>query len=1066
METGTAEAGGSIEDMTGKKKSKLKVLKSRLFGKMKSKETEGLRKQSQSASDVTAGKAEERADDDSADEIVHSRSKLGSRAMSHDSIFLADEGQATELVRVQSQENVHGKIRALQMKLQQQNLRLGPSALSLPGKRAEDAGVNSEDDGLPNSPPDISLSLPEGEGTSKFPDTHRNLSSLSLAGTGSEEEEQGSSEPPSRPLSPRTKPNPSTTTAATLGADFDGPAQFTPCLDSSAARHRLSVKPRNQRASAKGRRLPSSSSRPRSESLNALDDGLAEKDEEEEGEVSKDAVRFRSHSTQVIRSGDGGVQRDPMVGKMGQSVEVFEMELTDSDSRDLSSSQMPSVDSQELEGQVEPAHNSHDQQQPSEAKQLLAHSPTPGRSLAGTLSVSRNSLPGSPKRSVQEPIQPQTSPEIQPVPTPEAAALPCTSPRTSSLKRNVTEQTQQECLNPKPSESVPTPSAGLEHQPPPVGVNNGKHQRPNSGSFRFSIASAWERPRGDSLRGREEKGGATGSSDSQEVQACKPEEPKPKSQSPSAASGSKTEGNVLSKTSFFSRREEPIVAPSEETKPRDQSRNMARFQGRTNPTAKGKDSTATSSPTWVTGNKGVDPRVKPVAVETVASGAEEGKDLKQTCSKPSEEQSEGEKEERGVFGVRLRSTSQSTKSRQKEVPNLDLKSQTLRAEGNPPSKPQDPQSSSLSRVRSTQSCLVGQSRDHQGGPLNQSSDPKGNPLDQSRDPQALTPTKCPDSLQQHSMVAPGSQSQRQETDDKVTASVHSCLKPSLHRTRTSSNSDPPASPAGPSTTRSSSTKSDLTDRERLRDAKFGDVELPSDPLSDTGPALKTVTAPPKEAEPVVSEPAWKTAAREKTRSRQQMFTSKLPREFTAAAPSSKPTPNPSLPSPSPGPAPQPAPQHPPQTTPSGRGDKAQPGAAERGSLSERWAAQSEKKKIEKTSLPESTVPSADKKPGRTDRSFSSGAKTEPKSATTETHSTAATPPHKAETRTEGKATCKVHASEGTPGSAPAESKAREDKQPTRPEPSSAAPVGSGGGQPSWMELAKRKSRAWSDKTLD
>lgn len=33
--------------------------------------------------------------------------------------------------------------------------------------------------------------------------------------------------------------------------DFSSPAQFTPCLDTSAARHRMSVKPRNQRASTK-----------------------------------------------------------------------------------------------------------------------------------------------------------------------------------------------------------------------------------------------------------------------------------------------------------------------------------------------------------------------------------------------------------------------------------------------------------------------------------------------------------------------------------------------------------------------------------------------------------------------------------------------------------------------------------------------------------------------------------------------------------------------------------------------------------------------------------------------
>lgn len=41
---------------------------------------------------------------------------MGSRALSHDSIFLADQDQQdAEPVRVLSQENVHGKIKALQV---------------------------------------------------------------------------------------------------------------------------------------------------------------------------------------------------------------------------------------------------------------------------------------------------------------------------------------------------------------------------------------------------------------------------------------------------------------------------------------------------------------------------------------------------------------------------------------------------------------------------------------------------------------------------------------------------------------------------------------------------------------------------------------------------------------------------------------------------------------------------------------------------------------------------------------------------------------------------------------
>ncbi len=44
----------SLVSSTGRKKSRFKQLKTRLFGKLKKKESEGLIKQSQSASDITA----------------------------------------------------------------------------------------------------------------------------------------------------------------------------------------------------------------------------------------------------------------------------------------------------------------------------------------------------------------------------------------------------------------------------------------------------------------------------------------------------------------------------------------------------------------------------------------------------------------------------------------------------------------------------------------------------------------------------------------------------------------------------------------------------------------------------------------------------------------------------------------------------------------------------------------------------------------------------------------------------------------------------------------------------
>ncbi|XP_055764555.1 CRACD-like protein isoform X2 [Salvelinus fontinalis] len=271
MDTNAGEVEDSGEELTGRKKSRFKLLKSRLFGRLKRKETEGLMKQSQSASDVTADVIA-LGDNDSEDDCLGGPNTLGSRALSHDSIFLADQSQSSsQPTRVLSQENVHGRIRELQLKLQQQNMCLGPPPLLIPGKRMEDSGATSEDDGLPQSPPEILFHDRTAQGPS-----YKCLS-----------------QPSSRPLSPNPAspcdPEPSP------AMDFTSPAQYTPSLDSSAARHRMSVKPRNQRASAKGRKGPLRASRLGSESLSDLDsdqpqsereeeqDGMEDEDREEEG---------------------------------------------------------------------------------------------------------------------------------------------------------------------------------------------------------------------------------------------------------------------------------------------------------------------------------------------------------------------------------------------------------------------------------------------------------------------------------------------------------------------------------------------------------------------------------------------------------------------------------------------------------------------------------------------------------------------------------------------------------------------------------------------------------------
>ncbi|CAK6959210.1 CRACD-like protein [Scomber scombrus] len=260
------------QSLSGRKKSKLKSLKSRLFGRSKRAGAEEKTKLSQSTSDITAGKGL-----GSDEDLACSQGMMGSRAFSHDSIFLADLVLSdAEPARVLSQENVHSKIKDLQMKLQQQKMHLGPPPPVPPVRRPEELCGHSEDDGLPHSPSEISGCDITTGGALSMP----------------------VSQPSYRPLSPILKPvstksvppNPSHTFPLSVPAnpspsavepplDFSSPVQFTPCLDMSAARHRMSIKPRNQRASTKKRLTAHDSNL---HTVNNIDHPESEKEEEQQ----------------------------------------------------------------------------------------------------------------------------------------------------------------------------------------------------------------------------------------------------------------------------------------------------------------------------------------------------------------------------------------------------------------------------------------------------------------------------------------------------------------------------------------------------------------------------------------------------------------------------------------------------------------------------------------------------------------------------------------------------------------------------------------------------------------
>ncbi|XP_074949239.1 CRACD-like protein isoform X1 [Phalacrocorax aristotelis] len=294
MDPKMRETEGDGEDISGKKKSKFKSFK-KFFGKKKRKETSSgssSLKLFQSTSDVTASH-DMRVNYDSEDELETRKGIMGSRALSHDSIFIPETAQEpARPVRVFSQENVSDRIRALQLKLQP-TMKMGPPPpFGLHAKRTEDAGTSSEDDGLPRSPPEMSL-LHENlnsDTTTRFSDSHKHLSSLSLAGTGSEEEEQVTLNP-SRSHSTDSQLFPRHGSAETgapqisdstisPAADFDTPPELSSCLDNSAAKHKLLIKPRHQRSS-KMRRF---SQKAQSESLTDLS-CTPEEEEDDEKEM-------------------------------------------------------------------------------------------------------------------------------------------------------------------------------------------------------------------------------------------------------------------------------------------------------------------------------------------------------------------------------------------------------------------------------------------------------------------------------------------------------------------------------------------------------------------------------------------------------------------------------------------------------------------------------------------------------------------------------------------------------------------------------------------------------------
>ncbi|XP_075692756.1 acrosomal protein KIAA1210 homolog [Rhinoderma darwinii] len=248
--TRTVEPEETHDECSGKKKSKFQAFK-KLFVKKKRKGSaapsrESNLKPSQSSSDVRA--PEVNTTGIHVDDEPVAKGNMGNKAVSHDSVFISEiESSVKEDI---SQECTPGNVKALQLQLQQ-NIRIGSPPQGIVPQKLEDSGTLSEDDGLPRSPPEITSLhdiLAQSSGKSSIIAQRR--SSLSLGGTDSEDEPE-SSELSSRPTSPlhsNVLLCPTSPVSYFPLADFTSPASSVTCLDNSAAKHKIFVKPKKRRA--------------------------------------------------------------------------------------------------------------------------------------------------------------------------------------------------------------------------------------------------------------------------------------------------------------------------------------------------------------------------------------------------------------------------------------------------------------------------------------------------------------------------------------------------------------------------------------------------------------------------------------------------------------------------------------------------------------------------------------------------------------------------------------------------------------------------------------------------
>ncbi|XP_010000822.1 PREDICTED: uncharacterized protein KIAA1211 homolog [Chaetura pelagica] len=178
---------------------------------------------------------------------------MGSRAFSHDSIFIPDgRTEGEQAIQAMSQENVLGKVKTLQQQLAK-NIKFGqPPQMTISVKTLGEANTNTEEDTLLSSPMEIEAQQQDtviSDSGNKSTNTPDMLRAMNLPETGHEVEEKVTPVKSSRPKRQFSCSG----TIETI--NLDSVPQAVARLDNSAAKHKLSVKPKKQRMSRKHKKL-------------------------------------------------------------------------------------------------------------------------------------------------------------------------------------------------------------------------------------------------------------------------------------------------------------------------------------------------------------------------------------------------------------------------------------------------------------------------------------------------------------------------------------------------------------------------------------------------------------------------------------------------------------------------------------------------------------------------------------------------------------------------------------------------------------------------------------------